>query len=513
MRKNNVLIYQAFIFSVLSVFISFVWQGDKGFSLWDEGYLWYGAQRVMLFDVPIRDFLAYDPGRYYWSAVFMSVMGDNGIMSLRSSVAIFQAIGLFVGMFLIVHANKKQNLLYLFLSVIILMVWMYPRHKLFDVSSSIFLIGILAFLIQKPTGRRFFYTGLCVGFLAVFGRNHGVYGAVASAGVMLWLNIKKDDDVELLKGFGKWCVGIIVGFSPVLFMVLLVPDFGAAFWESIRLLIETKSTNLPLAVPWPWKVDILSTSLDTVVRGLLIGLFFIGTVAFGLLTLAWVIWQKYQNKYVPPQLVATSFLALPYAHFAFSRADLGHLSQGVFPLLLGSLIIISSQPVKVKWSLVIVLCVSSIWVMYIYHPAWYCHAGKQCVNVDISDNELLVRKSTASDIKLLHDLADQYAPNGQSFIAVPFWPGAYPLLERRSPLWEIYPILPRNEVFEENEIQRLKNENLGFAIIFNLPLDGREDLRFHNTHPLTYQYINKNFKQLPPVSNTAYQIYIAKEKE
>ena len=189
------------VLAIFVVFMSFIWQGNKGLSLSDEGFLWYGVQRVMLGEVPLRDFMSYDPGRYYWSAALVSLWGDNGIMTLRAAVAIFQVIGLFVGLLLIARAEKKQNFPYLLLSAIILMVWMFPRHKLFDISLSILLIGVLAFLIHNPTRRRYFFVGLCVGLTAVFGRNHGMYGVAGSMGVMVWLNIKRGEGPGFIQGF------------------------------------------------------------------------------------------------------------------------------------------------------------------------------------------------------------------------------------------------------------------------------------------------------------------------
>jgi hypothetical protein len=87
----------------------FLWQGHYGLNLADEGFLWYGAQRVRQGDVPIRDFMAYDPGRYYWSALFMQLENSSGILALRHSLAVFQTLGLAVALNLISGNSYKRE--------------------------------------------------------------------------------------------------------------------------------------------------------------------------------------------------------------------------------------------------------------------------------------------------------------------------------------------------------------------------------------------------------------------
>ncbi|MFH0925476.1 MAG: hypothetical protein V1872_07585 [bacterium] len=52
-----------------------------GINLWDEGVLLNGALRVLAGEVPIKDFIAYPPGRYYLLAIFFRLFGTHLIVA------------------------------------------------------------------------------------------------------------------------------------------------------------------------------------------------------------------------------------------------------------------------------------------------------------------------------------------------------------------------------------------------------------------------------------------------
>lgn len=501
-----------FMLALGAILLSFLWQSHYGLNIADEGFLWYGAQRVMVGEVPIRDFMAYDPGRYYWSAALMTLWGNNGIIALRGAIAVFQLMGLFVGLMLLRHSASKQSLLFWTLAAVTLLVWMFPRHKLFDVSLSIALVAALAFLIQRPSIRRYFLTGVFLGLVAVFGRNHGMYGLLGSLCVTAYLTPWRKGAVRILKAWLAGALGVVTGYLPIWIAIALIPGFASAFWDSIRFLFEIKGTNLPLPVPWPWLVPFDQGLTLEMMRGLLIGLFFIAVLAFGVLGIAWVVWQRLRDRPVSPVLVASVFLALPYAHFAYSRADVSHLAQGIFPFLIGSLNLLARQPQKTKRLLTALLCCASLWVMIPTDPRWQCHTSQQCVAVKVSGGTLRLSPGIASDLALLNQLDQQFSSRDRTFIAAPLWPGAYAALGRKAPMWEIFPLFPRSENFERAEIERMKAADPAFAIVLDVPLDGRDELRFRNTHPLTDQYIRNQFQPLTGYTqNPAYQLYKSKQ--
>lgn len=135
-------------------------------------------------------------------------------------------------------------------------------------------------------------------------------------------------------------------------------------------------------------------------------------------------------------------------------------------------------------------------------------APDACERISIDGDRLFVDRGAANDISLLRHLKDEYTPSGQNFFVAPLWPGAYALLDAKSPTWEIYTAWPRSNVFQREEIDRIKSSKSAFILIYDLPLDGRDELRYRNTHPLIEQYIRTNYTRVTGLTdNPAYQIY------
>jgi hypothetical protein len=485
----------------------FFWQGWQDFNLNDEGFLWYGAQRVIAGEVPLRDFQSYDPGRYYWSAAIMALSGDSGIIALRAAVAAFEVAGLVLALLMISGRNRRPSALLTILAAVTLSVWMYPRHKLFDITLSIALIAAFACLIRNATPRSCFAAGVVVGFVAVFGRNHGVYGVAAGLCVIAYL-ARRENVFRPLSGLIAWAAGLVIGYLPVLAMIAFVPGFADALWESIVFLFDLKATNLPLQVPWPWLAPIDADFPIATAQKLLIGTFFIALLAFGIAGIAFLIRRAPRHKPAAPELVSCALLSLPYAHFAFSRPDIGHLAQGIFPLLIGCFVAIRDLRTALKWPLALALTAASLFIMLPQQPGWGCRFDYDCIKTDVAGSNLNVDMGSANSLRILKELIQLYSPAGRSFVATPFWPGAYPAFGRASPMWEIYALFPSSEAFQLAEIERIKKANPGFVLVWDYALDDDENLRFRNTHPLIDQFFRDHYDRLPDgPQKLGYQVY------
>jgi hypothetical protein len=497
-RADSGLRSQLLLLAAVTSLGLFLLEGRLGFNLWDEGYLWYGVQRVLAGEVPIRDFSSYDPGRYYWSALWMGAAGRGDVVALRATLALFEVAGLYLALVTVARGDRARSRWWWLLAAVAFAAWMAPRQRVFDSTAAILLLAALTSLIESPSRRRWFLAGVAVGVAAVFNRNHGVYGTVGTLLVGAFLARARGVrglGPRLPRALAAWGGGVVVGFLPVLLSIALIPRYAAAFWESVRYQLALGTSNLAIAIPWPWRPpseDLAGAGVPG--HQIVLGGFFIAVLAFAILGPASMLRRR--SAPAVPALMASAALALPYAHYAFSRADLEHLALGIYPLLLAAFAVGAGLPARLRWPGAALLCAASVLVMLPHHDAWTCRPSRRCVTVNVAGSALSVGHAVAGDLALLGRLVADFAPGDRTFLVAPIWPGAYAAFERRAPLWDPYPLFPATPAEESAEIERLEAADPGFALIWDGALDGHDDRRFSLTHPLISAWVREHFEPL-----------------
>lgn len=483
------------LLAFLLVTLNFLLQGHVGVNFADEGFLWYGVMRTAVGEVPIRDFVSYDPFRYYWGAVWARLL-DDGVVSLRLALAAFELPMLVCGLLIVRRITTEWWALTLI--GVVLLAWMTPQHKCFDHGMAIVGVYVGVLLIESPSLARHFMAGVFVGFAAFVGRNHGLYLALGFLALIIFIE-RRILRGNLLQRGTAWGLGILVGYSPLLIMLVAVPNFAAAFWESVMFIIRQGATNLPLPVPWPWRVDY--ARLDWFMRAsqFLIGCGFILMPLFYVCLQSWLWFTKRDNLSRYSVLIASAFIGVFFMHQAFARAGFAHLAQASHPLLFGivalpSLVVSSYRRASTILivSLMFLLSIPPIVGRSVPYAVFRIKNG--FARYRIGNDQLWLRKTNGALIRSVERIvAEHVAPEEQLLIA-PHWPTFYCLLRRKSPVKQTYFLFPELEHRELEMLTALKSDTVRWALLGDVALDKREELRFRHTHRRLWRYLITNFE-------------------
>jgi hypothetical protein len=500
--------------AVLACALVFALEAHLGFSLWDEGYLWYGVQHVLQGEVPIRDFMSYDPGRYEWTAALLRLFNVQGIVAIRAATAAFSAIGVLCAVWVVWREAERGIVTQIGLSVLamfLIVSWMVPWWKQYDDAISIILTVSLAQVLKKASARHFFAYGMIVGVAAIFGRNHGVYGVIACALAVMLLLVARQKPGWLIC-IGMWISGVVIGFSPILIGCAIDHRFAAMFWDSVRFLLEYKGTNLPLPIPWPWHAAAGAQTGFAAIRPFLVGCFFIALPAFCIIGLVVILISAMRRRnVVNPTFAACVITAIPYLNVAFSRADINHLAQAIHPFLMGCLIwpCRGRAGIMVRGIGLLVLAIATLSVALPMHPAYAMRGDTTLQQVNVRGDSVWMDAATAASVRDIEVLAREHVPAGGTVLSVPVWPGAYALLGIKSPVYEIYPLFPRNEQFQDQEIARLRRVNPSMVLFPDVAVDGREDLRYVRTHARIWDYVSNHYHPIgSPDDEPSLKVYL-----
>jgi hypothetical protein len=473
-------------------------QARIAFDLADEGFLWYGSQQTERGQVPFRDFQSYDPGRYYWNAACSLVLGD-GILAHRQALALFQLVGLSAGLYTLRRARLHWGLVVA--AGICLLLWMLPRHKVFDSGFAMIVTLAGTWLVRSPSLRGHFQAGALVGLAACFGLNHAVYGTVAHLALILFA-LARLDPARPARRLAAWFLGACAGYLPIAALALLVPGYAAAQLDNLAAIASSGTTNLEIPVPWPWRSPASPLPLAGRWHAFGVGAaFLLAPLAAGLLALR--LWKSAPIRTADPACLAGLFTGTMYLHHAFSRADVGHLAQSIHPLLIA---LWAALPAATSWrsawrtaAILAPLAACTLLAAGIAQPLGLkLLAGPGVyVPVQVGDDTLLVHEGVAGTVEQLNSLRGQIDAEGGRIGLVSRWPALYSVWRERSPLWDLYYLLPGPPAREERAIRQLEEERVEWVIADARPLDGRPDLRIETTHPRLWHHLTTAYEPRP----------------
>src|SRR5882724_7999276 len=474
----------------------------------DEGFLWDGAVRTAHGGVPLRDFRSYDPGRYYWAAAWAQLLGD-GILALRLSTALFEACGLFCGLLAARRAVKSRW--GLLLVGLLLLVWMSPRHKLFEPALAMMAVLVAVRLIEKVSLRRCFVAGALVGFAAFMGKNHGLYTCAATLCLLLFLHFRLDPGRLEARLLGRrllaWAGGGVAGFAPLLAMLPL-PGFFASYVDSFRFFLLQGKTNYPEPFPWPWlfvraRLDEAGERLHAFGRAeliafgvvlLLVPLFFAAAAWFA----ASVERESLGRRTL---LLAGAFVGLFYAHHTYSRTDFFHLTQSLHPVLLG--VVALPFAVRPEWRrqasflvgavLVAATALTAMPQAPLFHRLT---AEAPFVPFDLAGDRVYLPPRQAAVMETVGRNLDARVPPNEPILFAAHIPGFYPAFRRRPPVWDSYPMWPGIGGLDERMLGELKARDVRWALIATYPMPGSDELRFFNAYPQVWKYLEASFERV-----------------
>jgi len=471
--------------------------GDVHFNAAEEGYLWYGVWRTGLGELPLRDFQSYDPGRYLVCAGLGKLFG-SGILGLRRSLAVFQGLGLLFGL---LCARRSTRATWPLAPIgVLLGLWLFPRHKVFEGVLSLAATWLGVRLLERPTRARHFQSGLGVGLLAFFGRNHGVYaalGLLVLGAVSAWRRREGGTLRNLLAG----SAGVVLGYAPML-VLCLIPGFFAGFLESLRLLARL-GTNIAEPWLWPWKVEL--AGLDAFDAAAQVALAIVYLLPLLVLPIGIVLFLRSRAEELPRRalFLAASVLGAIYVHHAAVRSDSAHLAQAIQPTLLalvggaGLLRARVSRAARVAGVLVpLVLAAPAVFAATQFNPALWHVGRKELVPVDFAGDTLrLLPQNARYQERLQRTLGGLLAPDDRIFFA-PSRAGFYPLFQRRSPSWWIYFFVPEATRAEQ---ERLVEDlaDVEWVLIVDVDISEKEELGFRLTHPLVWTFLTTSYQRVP----------------
>jgi len=136
------------------------------------------------------------------------------------------------------------------------------------------------------------------------------------------------------------------------------------------------------------------------------------------------------------------------------------------------------------------------------HPlyqSWdFARQGRPYLAFAAGGDELLLPRYLARFLSGVERVVGRRVPPSEPLLMVPDLVGLYPLLGRRSPVYDIYPIWPSRGAGDARMLAEMKARNVRWVLFRDFSVDERPELRFPETHPEVWRYLTESFRPVEP---------------
>jgi len=460
----------------------------------DEGYLLKGTMDTVAGKVPIRDFRAYDPGRYYFCALWVRAFGPKfrAIRYAMSAVSIgfllaccailYQAAGM-------VYATAAGCAL--------CYVWLRPHYKHFEMLFSIASVLVLSNVPSAPPGTAALGLGAYIGIAFFFGLNIGLYAlgaTVLSAAIM-------PDVASHLSGAStmlQFGLGLLLGSLPFLWMFArhrgLLGDY---LQRKVLTVLRRGTSNLPLPQPWVWNRHVPQLNWFAPARQFSFKLAYTFVPFYCLaVVLLFTLGLEANNQEAWRMAAQASLVGLIYFHHIFSRADVDHLCVAIHPVLIAlSLSAMAWFDEFSATTAILLLVIASAWlVLPASSSGWnYLRARASYISYETGRESLLLWAEQAEAFVKLKEIVETHTKPNEPIFAGPDVPGYFPLFQRDTAVYDVYCVQPATARAQSEMLEQLKRNSPVLALVASSVVDGRQDLRFDTNYDEVWSYLAKNY--------------------
>ena len=461
----------------------------RGINFADEGYMVYGVQALLRGETPIRDFRAYDPGRYLWFALWAAFLGP-GFLAVRAAMAAMAAAGVCFATWIAFDASGNAVLAALLGTLVVFCI--YPRVKQIEISFCLFIFAVNYQIIGGGGNPAFL--GAFGAVCALFGLNLVVYFIGSS--ILAFALAMVSQGLGSLSGVPTFVGGFLLSLLPFVIIAGLIPNFCKSYLErKVLPLFRRGTTNLPLPRPWIWSNRPLygASNIPAIV---LKTLFTFSPFVYLLVIFLVLTVPDARNRADINLVLAACSTGIVFFHYAFSRADLVHLVPALQPfiIMLGA-VSVAFLPVSAAGLVLLLPLAGSILLLRgigVLGQTWMPFR-RRLQPMATKTERLLVARHVADRVASIQLVVESASSENDPLFVAPHLPGLLALFNRRTAVYDTFPVYPATKKAQDDMLDELKASKPPVAIISNRNLDGRDDLRFEKNYPIVFSYVEKNY--------------------